>query len=152
MATSLSALTNLEHLAIDFQSPTPHPRQRDRPQPPPTCVVLPALTKLYFCGVSEWLEVLAARIDAPLLNDIDITFYNQLVLDIPQVAQLIGRIELSRSSTLSLSFDPSREAQLSYCLDDEASSSLKWGILCNGLDWQVHAVAQLLVLFRPGSA
>jgi hypothetical protein len=146
MARSLSALTNLQRLLIGFESPTPYPRRRDRPRLPPTRIVLPALIELEFRGVSEWLEVLAARIDAPLLNNIRITFFNQLILDIPQVAQLIGHIELSRSSTLSLSFNPSHEAELSYS-DDEAS--LIWVIRCNGLDWQVHAVAQLCTQILP---
>jgi F-box-like len=145
MATCLSALTNLEHLLIEFESPTPHPRRRDRPRPPPIPAVLPALTTLDFYGVSEWLEVLAARIDAPLLNNITIGFFNQLIFDTPQVARLIGHIELSRPSTLCLYFNPSCEARLSYS-DDEA---LIWTIRCDALDWQVHAVAQLCTQILP---
>jgi F-box-like len=144
MVTSLSALTNLESLCIGFQSPTPDPRRRDRHRPLPTRIVLPVLIELEFQGVSEWLEVLAARIDAPLLHRINLTFFNQLDdLDTPQVGQLIGHIELS---TLSLSFDPCYQAELSYS-DDEAF--LRWKIICNGLDWQVHAVAQLCTQILP---
>jgi hypothetical protein len=100
-------------------SPTPHPRRRDKPHPPSTRIVLPVLVELTFQGVSEWLEVLVARIDAPLLNNINTRFFNQLIFDSPQVARLIGRIELSRPSTLSLSFDPGCQAILFYSDDKE---------------------------------
>jgi hypothetical protein len=152
IATSLSTLTNLEALVFQFGSPTPDPKRRRRPRPPTTRTVLPILTSLVFQGVSEWLEVLAARIDAPQLHDIKITFFNQLVLDIPQVAQLIGHVGLSRPSELTLSFYPSLLAQISSSRPQGTShgqASLQWTILCNALDWQVYSIAQLCTQILP---
>jgi hypothetical protein len=153
MATSLSALTMLETLVIEFQSPTPHPKRRSRPRPPPTRAVLPALTLLYFKGVSEWLEVLAARIDAPLLHNIQVTFFNQLVFDIEQIVRFNGHMELPRPSKLTLSFGPSHMATIHCSWPHEASAddevSLWWRVLCEALDWQVYSVAQLCTQMLP---
>jgi hypothetical protein len=154
MATCLSALTMLGILDISFRSPTPDPKRRSRPRPPLTRAVLPALTKLEFRGVSEYLEVLAARIDAPQLDNIRITFCNQLVFDIPQIARFIGHQELSRPSELSLSFCQNRSAYISFSRPQDSGSShgegyLLWRISCKGLDWQVFAIAQLCAQILP---
>jgi hypothetical protein len=78
MATCLSTLARLETLDIRFKSPTSHPKRRNRPLPPLTRSILPALTRFDFRGVSEYLEVLAGRIDAPRLEIFEIHFFNQL--------------------------------------------------------------------------
>ena len=68
IVTGLSALTRLESLWIRFRSPRSRPDRRRRP-PPPTRTLLPALTRFTFKGVSEYLDDLVARIDAPLLDN-----------------------------------------------------------------------------------
>jgi F-box-like len=145
IATSLSASTNLETLTIEFEYSIPYPR-RDRPRPPPTRIVLPVLTTLSFRGASDYLEVIAARIGAPLLNEIEIDFFNQLILDTPQVARLIGPRVLSRRSTLSLSFYQSSCAGLSY---SDGVAFFRWNMICNASDSLVHAVAQLCTQILP---
>ncbi|KAH9964802.1 hypothetical protein BGW80DRAFT_1447965 [Lactifluus volemus] len=100
MARCLSALPMLELLSICFRSPTPHHKRRNRPIPPPTRFVLPALTRFAFQGVTEYLEVLAARIDAPALDKFEIHFFHQVVFDIPQIIRFFGHLIKSlRSST-----------------------------------------------------
>ncbi|KAI0249430.1 hypothetical protein BJV78DRAFT_695135 [Lactifluus subvellereus] len=92
MATFLPVLTKLECLSIDFQSPT-YPHRRTGHLLPLTLATLPALTYFQFQGISEYLEDLVARLNAPLLNWVYITFFNQLVFDIPQLTWFIGRTE-----------------------------------------------------------
>jgi hypothetical protein len=53
---------------------------------PPTHSVIPALTQIDFKNVSEYLEILVARIDAPLLNRLEVTFSPSFL-----TAQFIGR-------------------------------------------------------------
>jgi F-box-like len=148
MATCLAALTRLEHLGIEFESPTPDPKRRNRRLPPFTRTVLPALTSLLFRGVSEYLEVLAARFDAPRLRQVRISFFNQLVFDIPQLSRFVGHFELPRSYGLFLDFSPSHQADI-YCSWQRQRwlfkfhSDFHWQILCKGLDWQVFSVAQI---------
>jgi hypothetical protein len=74
MVTSLSALTRLRDLSIGFRPPRYRPDQQSPPRSIRT--VLPALNYLYFRGVSAYLEDLTSRIDAPLLRNRNIAFFN----------------------------------------------------------------------------
>jgi hypothetical protein len=93
MATSLSALTSLEFLCLEFQYPRPRPALESRRPPPPplTRSILPNLTKIRFKEVSEYLEEILARIDAPRLNQLQTNFFNEIIFDTPQLFQLISR-------------------------------------------------------------
>jgi hypothetical protein len=140
-------LTKLEYLEISFQFPNPRPKRIGRCLSPQTRTVLPVLTYLEFRGVSEYLEVLGARIDAPLLLQVRISFFNQLVFDIPQISRLIGHLELPRPSRLSLSFDPTRVTFMSSHWPQKRTDdadSLTWQILCKELDWQVSSLARII--------
>jgi F-box-like len=152
MATCLSALTRLEYLDISFESPTPHPKRRNRRLPPSTRAVLPALTYLEFRGVSEYLEALAALIDAPLLGQVRISFFNQLVFDIPRIPRFIGHMQFSGSYGLFLNFSPSIHANI-YCSrrrgEARVTRAFDWVILGKGLDWQVFSVAQICNQILP---
>jgi F-box-like len=155
MATSLSVLPRLESLYIEFESPTPDPKRRNRPVPPQTRSVLPALTVLRFQGISEYLEVLAARIDAPLLRSdrIRIIFFNQLVFDIPQTSRFFGHLDPFRTSSLTLRTNahPLKGSSSLDAVffpsdlppDEGVSGSCSWHIVCNTLDWQVYSMAQI---------
>ena len=79
IVTSLSALTRLQELFIDFRSPR---SRADRERRHPSLlkrVVLSSLTELYFKGDSEYLEDVVGRIDVSSLARFTITFFNQLV-------------------------------------------------------------------------
>ena len=67
------------------------PDQESRLSPPPTRTVLPALTLFQFQGASEYLDGVMARIDVPLLDSFFITFLNQFIFDISQLAQFTRR-------------------------------------------------------------
>jgi len=91
IVTCLSKLTRLKELEITFQSPRSRPVRESRHPPPPTRILLPALTKLTFQGVSEYLEDLVAQIDAPPLQTLSITFFHQLLFHTPQLSRFISR-------------------------------------------------------------
>jgi hypothetical protein len=95
MATSLSTLTNLESLRLHFR--TSDLESRRLPPPPLTRSILPSLTKILFDGAREYLEEILARIDAPRLNQLHITFYHQIIFDTPQLFQFIGRTPTLRA-------------------------------------------------------
>ena len=78
MVACVAALAQLAFLEIGFESPASRPDQGTRRPPPPTR------------AVSEYLEDLIARIDAPLLDDVKILFFNQLIFDIQRLAQFIS--------------------------------------------------------------
>ena len=91
MLSAFSTLTKLEKIyietSIDMVQSGRHPPQLTR-------TLLPALTTFEFKGFYyEYFEYLAAGIDTPLLDDLDITFldYSTVTSDYPQLIQLISR-------------------------------------------------------------
>ena len=65
IVTALSTLTSLEELWVRFESRLSRPDWGRRHLPPSTRAVLPAFAAFWFKGVSEYLEVVVARIDTP---------------------------------------------------------------------------------------
>jgi hypothetical protein len=151
MATCLPALTKLESLTIRFKFLTPHPERRSQFPLPSQRTLLPALTYVHFTGVSEWLEVLAAQIDAPVLDVTWITFFDPFVFDMPQIARFIGQLNLSRLSDLTLAFNPNSNAKI-HCSPPKSSNvcaALEWGIPFSGLALQVSSIAQMCTHVLP---
>jgi hypothetical protein len=95
MVAALSTLTNLEDLLLRFNSPESCPDLESRRLPPSIRSVLPVLTEFRFQGVSEYLEDLVTNFDAPQLNKLGITFFNDIVFDTPQLIQFISRTPMS---------------------------------------------------------
>ena len=150
MVTCLSALTRLERLDLEFESSQSRPDRESRPPPSPTRFVLPALTRFWFRGTSEYLNDLVARIDAPLLDGFFTCFFHQLVFDTPQLAQFI-----SRTPTLNLD----NQSQM-LCFSDWGASvvflragtsdrALQLGILCGQPDRQLSSLAQVCTSSLP---
>jgi hypothetical protein len=147
MATCLSALPKLKSLFIHFRFQTPHPQPRNRPVPPQTRSVLPALTELTFKGVSEYLEVLVGRIDAPLLDDFTIVFFYRLVFYTPQIIRFFGHLDSFRSPSLDLVFN-SREASLPVPSRTKHFSH-SWRIYRKRFDWKVFSLLQICSRILP---
>ena len=149
MVTSLAALTRLNFLLIGFQSSTSRPDQSVSIRThaaPPTRVVLPALTKLGFGGASEYLEDLVARIDTPRLAYIGITYFNQLVFQVPQLFRFIGRTQIIKQAMDAKVYSTPSEIWLNLLsgLAELPRTSLYLQISCRGLDWQVSHLADVL--------
>jgi hypothetical protein len=87
MVTALSTFTGLESFRIEFESPRSRPAWEHRRLLSPIHPVLPALTRFWFTGVSEYLEDLLARIDAPRPNSLEIFHFHQLIFNMPQLIQ-----------------------------------------------------------------
>ena len=91
MVGLLCALSSLKTLFLRFESPQSHPDWEIRSLPPPKRSILPALDDFYFKGVTEYLEDVVTFIDAPQLNTLGITFFNQIDFVTPRLAQVINR-------------------------------------------------------------
>jgi hypothetical protein len=91
LLTSLSALTKLNSLELGFQFPPSLADGESRRPPSQTRAVLPAVTEFIFKGNSKYLDDFVSRIDAPLLEKLNIVFFNLLVFDIPQLHRFISR-------------------------------------------------------------
>jgi hypothetical protein len=124
MATCLSVLTNLHGLSLSLDlldSKTPSPR---RP-PPVTRSILPNLTRLWLKGASDYLEDLVARIDAPRLNVLCITFLDEMYFDTPHLVQFIGGIPRFE--------EPNGADIILYLVDEAAQVRLLWA---SDNDWK----------------
>jgi hypothetical protein len=79
ITTALSGMVKLQSLSLHFLS-----TDNDLTPPPPSgeLVALPALTRFNFRGGTEYLEHLVARIDTPLLRDIEVTFSDRSNFDL----------------------------------------------------------------------
>ena len=148
IVTGLAKLSNLESLTIDFESPLSRPNRESRHSSPPTRIVLPALTRFEFKGVSEYLEDLVARVNTPLLNSICITFFNQLMFELPQLAHFMRRtprFQARNEAYVNFGTYGVQVIPLTESVDEE--SRLK--ISCRELDWQLSSVAQVFTSFFP---
>jgi hypothetical protein len=93
MVTSLSTLTRLKELVIDFIDlflPT-YP-------PSPRTVVLPVLTNFKFSGHSKYFEDFLSLIDTPLLEDISFVFLNHSPFAPPPLHRFLSRTEAFKTS------------------------------------------------------
>jgi len=143
MVSGLS--TRLEILFLDFRSPRSRADRENHLLPRLTRVVLPALTSLIFKGNSEYLEDIVAQIDTPLLSQLKITFFNQLIFDAPLLGHFISRTETFKAphrarvmfweSKVEVWLDP-RNGNGAYKV-----SSLE--ISCRPSDWQLSSLAQV---------
>ncbi|KAN0105669.1 hypothetical protein V8E52_010788 [Russula decolorans] len=140
MVALISALSSLETLELGFRSPQSRPDWETRRWPPSKRSVIPALDYFYFKGVIEYLEDLVTFIDAPQLNTLDITFFNQIDFDFPRLAQFIKRTPTIR--TLD-------EAHVQF-FDNGASvgpprgpGTLQITISCREPDWQLSSIEQV---------
>jgi hypothetical protein len=144
MVRCLSTLTRLETLSLGFESPLSRPVRQSRRPHPPTRSALPALTYFSFDGVSEYLEDLVARVDAPQLNTLHITFFHQLIFDTPQLAQLVARTP---------NIQPPVDARISFgdryvqVTSDPINFLLT--ISCRQSDWQLSSLAQVCSSLFP---
>jgi hypothetical protein len=149
IVTALSTLTSLQSLSLGFRSPQSRP---DRCPPPPTRSVLPFLRMLKFKGVTEYLEDLVARIDAPQLAFLNITLFNQIVLDTPQFIQFIThmpRLKAAKEARLSFKDDAAEVTIVSSHPSPFGTGYGNIKISCRESDWQVSSLEQVCTLCLP---
>jgi hypothetical protein len=145
MATSLSALTSLESLSLQFRYPRPRPALESRrpPAPAPTRSILTSLSKIEFKGASEYLEEMLARIDAPRLRGLHITFFNQIIFDTPQLFQFISQRPALRAledGHIAFNYEAISVRFSSQTFDYGA---LSVQILCAVSEWQLSSLEQV---------
>jgi hypothetical protein len=138
MVTCISGMTKLRSLRLVFQSPLSRPDQvaTGKRPPPLKRALLPALTSLYFRGISEYLDDFVAQVDAPLLHNVTITFFNQLILNVSQLPQFLDRTGELREPI---------QADIVFSRDKVTVtvSGKTLRIACKDTDWQFSALSQV---------
>ena len=147
-ANALAGMTQLRSLTFHLLS---FPRRRSflgLPPPPEEHILLPALTYLNYRGSSKYLDSFVARIDAPRLGEINITFFSQPTMDAPQLGRFIERIEMQ--TPISRGEVQTSEHAISISFTDSSTSTpLRLQISCKQLDWQLSCMAQVCDQFSP---
>ncbi|KAI0293315.1 hypothetical protein B0F90DRAFT_1822158 [Multifurca ochricompacta] len=142
LVTSLSGMTQLEILDIGFTSPSSRPNRRSLPSL--RRAVLSSLTRFSFRGISEYLEDLVAGIEAPALDCLIVTLFNQLSFDVPQLHQFISRAENLRvPSRAELKSSKNGVSILFQLARTDTPRDLSLRIACKPLDWQVSSIAEI---------
>ena len=138
MVRCLSTLPRLETLKLGFKSPLSRPVRGPHP---PTRSILLALTSFWFRGVSEYLEDLVARIDAPQLDSFDVKFFHRLIFDTPQLVQFVARTPNTH---------PPVEAHIIFSywkvvviFPRTFPRGFSLGISCRQSDWQLSSLTQV---------
>jgi len=137
MATCLTALPNLEDLAIGFRSPPSGLLQLSPPHL--TRAALPPLSFLFLSGASEYFEDFVARIDTPRLTELRITFFMNLIFDIPRLRNFIDRTEgLKPFNQAAIQFS-------GWMVIIVFGSPIRFGfqIECERPDWQLSSITQI---------
>jgi hypothetical protein len=147
-ANALSGIAQLETLSLHFLSFPPRRNHLNIPPQPGGRVVLPSLTHLKYRGTSKYLDSFVARIDAPRLGDINITFFSQLTMDASQLGRFIARIEMQSSfSQAEVQFS---ELAISITFTrPSAPTRLELRISCKQFDWQLSSIAQICDHLSP---
>jgi hypothetical protein len=91
MVALLSVLSSLKILSLEFRSLRSRPDRETQSLPPCKHSILPTLCEFCFKGVTEYLEDFVAIIDAPQLEILKITLFNQIDFDTQRLAQFINR-------------------------------------------------------------
>jgi hypothetical protein len=145
MVTNLSALTSLKSLSLKFRFVRTQADRESRHPPPLTRVVLPALTEFYFRGDSEYVEDFVSRIDAPLLDRLVITFFNQLTFYTPRLRHFISLTEAFKATHRAriLLYDDHVYITLLLRHGVADHEALCLGISTRAADWQLSSISQV---------
>ena len=145
----LSVSNSLGVLSLEFQSPQSHPDQGSRRPPSQKRTVLPVLSRFWFKGVGEYLEDLVARVDAPRLNFLHITFFNDIVFETPQFNQFISHTPTLKAldkASIALGDD---HASIKFSSKTSGGRELNVSTSCRELDWQVSFLEQVCTSTLP---
>ena len=151
LVARLQYLPQLRDLDLEFSVAIPRPsteRELLGKHGPP--VTLPNLTHLLFRGVSVYLERLVAQISAPLLERLDITFFNQLAFTLPYLSNFIVRTERLVPHTAAVVFRQD-EVTITPALSGNRRQDgyVMLRVTCKPLDWQIDCIAQVCSTLMP---
>jgi hypothetical protein len=150
MLQRLSLMPQLETLGISFHSPVPNRDVKRKlvDMPITTHVTLPNLRWFEFGGASDYLEAILPQMTTPLLEKLQVHFFNQLTISIPHLLQFIRAAQSLRFSSAGIRFYKDAVDILVYPHDRETSYSLSLRALCIHFDWQIAFAVQVFQRLR----
>ena len=148
---ALSFLPQLQVLAITFSSPVPNREIEGHMfrTPNMTHITLPNLQSFDFGGVSAYLEAFLSHMNAPLLESLNLSFFNQLSFSVPHLRQFVTTTENLRASSVRFLFYNKAVAVFMYLSVTAPEHTLYIHVGCEHLDWQVSSMAQIFNVPGP---
>ncbi|KAH9171656.1 hypothetical protein EDB89DRAFT_1080950 [Lactarius sanguifluus] len=141
LAIALSEMAQLRSLSLHFLSTADYPVLLTHSW---GRAVLPVLSRLNFRGLSEYLECLVARINAPRLGDIELTFLNlnQDIVGFSKLREFIDRIETHKSHRRAHILSSGRAISISLT-QPGAPARIKLQLLCEPLGDQLLSMTRV---------
>ena len=151
LVARLSLLPQLEKLSIGFSMPIPRPSaERERLGEQGTPVTLPNLKALRFKGVSAYLDSFIAQIEAPLLERLWITLFNQIAFPHPRLFRLINITEGFKVPTARVSFHRDYVSVITSHYNSRwIDGPFRLRVECKQSDWQIDCAAQICGALIP---
>ena len=151
LASRLWSLPQLEDLSIRFSSPIPRPgAEREMLGEPGAPVTLPNLKILRYEGVSSYLECLVAQITVPLLEQLDITLFNEIAFALPHLFHLINIPDGFKLPTAKVFFDRDAVSIITAPhISQQSDQPFSLHVMCEQLDWQIDCAAQICSMLIP---
>ncbi|KAH8984737.1 hypothetical protein EDB92DRAFT_1950567 [Lactarius akahatsu] len=136
LTSALSGMAQLQSFSLHFRSTANYPVVPRQPEslPRERCG-LPVLTRLNFRGSSGYLGRLVARIDAPLLGDIELTFLNENII-LPNLREFVSRIEMHKSHCRAHILSSERAISISF-FQPGTPACFKLQLFCEPLSQQL---------------
>jgi len=113
-----------------------------------TPITLPNLRWFQFRGASAYLEAVLPHITTPLLERLEIVFFNQLIFSIPHLLQFIDEAENANFDSAVLAFHEGSLCMNAYSPEWGTMYSLHLEFGFNHFDWQVASAAQIINFLR----
>lgn len=146
----LSLMPQLETLGISFHSPVSNHAERPLSHTPTMArVTLPNLRWFGFQGISIYLEALLSRFNTPLLEKLQILFFNQLTYTVPHLLEFMGAAEKLKFSSAKFTFHEKAVVVTVYPHEGDRLYAFMMVVRCRHLDWQVATIAQLFNALSP---
>jgi hypothetical protein len=141
----LSVMPRLETLGITFNSPIPsHDLEREMLHTPITTqVTLPNLRWLAFKGSSAYLEALFPLITTPVLEKLQLMFFNQPTYPAPRLLEFVSATKSLKFSCARFNFYKGGIDVWVYPRAGTSKYTLFMGVGCPDTDRQVRSATQI---------
>jgi hypothetical protein len=146
MVSCFSALKNLESLILSLLFKLPNFNEGGQHLPPPARIALPVLTEFSIKATNQYTEDFISRIDAPLLNDLNIQLFTGPTVCALQLYNFVHRSEgFNQINQVKVMFDP----EAIIITSRHGSSKLYLHLICEGVGRQVLLMTQECTQISP---
>ena len=151
LVARLGSLPQLEELSVGFSIPIPRPSaEKELLGKWGIPVILPNLKLFRFQGVSAYLERIVAQIRAPLLEQLDISLFNQIAFALPHLFHFANITEGLKLPVVEVKFAHDKVSIImGHHNVQQHNGRFTFHVICRQLDWQIDCAAQICGALMP---